>query len=434
MAESKSPLVRLRQPRFYLPPLIILVCSLLGGLLILTRPTVEPREIEPEERIVRYLVARPGMVQLSVESQGTVAPRSESELIAQVAGIVVWVSPSMISGGFYDKGEELLRIEAQDYEAALERARAAVVRAESEFDRAEREQQRTRKLLQNNAASTAQVDDADNASRVAGAGLREAVANRAQAERDLARTIMRAPFQGRVRSEAVGEGQFVNRGTTLARLYSTDFAEVRLPIPDRQIAFLDLPLANQSDRVGTRGPAVRLEARFAGRPHVWRGELVRTEGEIDPRSRMVHVIARVEDPYGHRARDPEGAPSSPAPSMETPGPEPARRPPLAVGLYVRAEIEGRKVAGVTRLPRVAMRSLDQVLLVDGDDRLRFRSVEVLKADRDEVLISGGLEADERVVVSPMDSVTEGLKVRPLPATPRSSRAVTGIGGEEDNPS
>jgi multidrug efflux pump subunit AcrA (membrane-fusion protein) len=140
---------------------------------------------------------------------------------------------------------------------------------------------------------------------------------------------------------------------------------------------------------------VRLFARFGGAEREWRGRVVRTEGEIDARSRMVHVVARVEDPYGRSAGG-EG-------------------PPLAVGLFVRGEIQGRTAPGVAVLPRAALRGDDQVLVLDDEGRLRFRDVEVLRALRDEVVVSGGLAAGERVCVSALETVVEGMKVRVAPA-------------------
>jgi multidrug efflux pump subunit AcrA (membrane-fusion protein) len=140
---------------------------------------------------------------------------------------------------------------------------------------------------------------------------------------------------------------------------------------------------------------VRLHAKFAGGEHVWSGTVVRTEGEIDPESRMVHVVARVEAPY---ARE-----------------EAAGRPPLAVGLFVRAEIEGREVHGVVVLPRAAVHQNDRVWVVDAEGRLRERTVDVLRSIQDEVVVAGGLRSGERVVVSPLETAVEGMAVEPQSA-------------------
>ena len=118
---------------------------------------------------------------------------------------------------------------------------------------------------------------------------------------------------------------------------------------------------------------------------------MRTEGEIDPRSRMVHAVARVENPY-ERGADPD-------------------RPPLAAGLWVEAEIAGIKLKDVMVLPRAALRGEDQMLVLDDDDRLHFRTVDVLRRTRDRVILRGGLEAGERVCLTPLAVVAEGMQVR-----------------------
>ena len=295
-------------------PIAFLALGAVGvGLVWATRPQASPRPADVTAPLVRTLRVTPQSVQFAVRANGTVMPRTQSDLVPQVSGQVVWVSSSLVSGGFFDAGEPLMRIDPLDYEAALESARAALARAQSEFARARTERDRQRELAQRSVASQAQIDDADNAFRVAQAQKREARANLERAERELERTQIEAPYEGRVRSENVDVGQFVSRGSGVAQLYAVDFAEVRLPIPDRELAYLDVRLRSRaaeqaSEEESLPRPEVRLHAEFAGRQHTWRGSVVRTEGEIDPRTRVVHVVARVEQPY---AKDPPLACSSP---------------------------------------------------------------------------------------------------------------------------
>jgi len=210
-----------------------------------------------------------------------------------------------------------------------------------------------------------------------------------------------------VRSESVDVGQFAMRGTPLASLYAVDFVEVRLPLPDRELAYLDLPLSSPplaphegEGRPGqgehATGPKVLLHADFAGERYTWEGRVVRTEGEIDPKTRMVHVVARVADPYGRDA-------SADAEQRE--------RPPLAVGLFVEAEILGREIERATLLPRVALREGGRVYVVDAEGRLRFRDVEVLREEREQVVIGRGLRDGERVCISPLAAALDGMRVR-----------------------
>lgn len=358
----------------------------------------------PEERprfdsapLVRVLEAKAAPYRFDVKSQGEVSPGREGDLIPQVSGEVVWTAPSLEAGGFFEKDEVLARIDPADYRVERETARASVARTRSEFGRASKERDRQRRLASQSVASESRIDDAENAYRVAEASLREAEARLEKADRDLARTELKAPYRGRVRSEQVDLGQFVTRGAAIGRIYSVDYAEVRLPLPDRELAYLDLPLIPGPDdagdpaaRAAAASPQVTLEAHFAGQLRQWRGELVRTEAELDPRSRMIHVVARVSDPYGLEIE---------------------RGAPLAVGLFVEATIAGTTIGETFVLPRDALREDDQVYVIDAENRLHFREVEVLRTEREQVVLRGGLQEGELVCVSPLQAAIDGMKVR-----------------------
>lgn len=386
----------MEHPLKLLLPIGIVITGVLGAVaLYFTRPDVETSSPEALARLVRVVEVTPENVQLRVTTHGTVAPRTESDLVPEVSGPIVWVSPSFTSGGFFEAGDPLVRIDPLDYRVALELARANLARAESELERETKELERQQNLADKEIASPAKLDMAVTAERVARAARRQARANLEKAERDLERTEIRAPFTGRVRERTADVGQFVNRGTPMARLYATDFAEIRLPVSDDELAFLDLPLWYRDDGADAEGSVVELRADFAGAEHTWEGRVVRTEGEIDPKTRMIHVIARVEDPY-RRSGD---------------------RPPLAVGLFVEAKILGRQAEGVVKVPRAAMRGSDQLLVADAEDRLRFRRVQVIRAGRDEVVIRSGLEAGDRVIVSSVEAAVDGMEVRPVTSDP-----------------
>jgi RND family efflux transporter MFP subunit len=386
-----------------LVPLAILAAGvLIVGIVVLTQPSVEAGPARVNAPLVSVIEVQPRDLRFSVHTQGTVVPRTESGLIPQVAGEVIWVSPRLVSGGYFEAAEPLLRIDPADHRVELEAARAVVARTKSEFARARTEIERQRSLAVQGVASQARIDDAEEAFQVSEAELREHTAKLARAERDLDRTEIRAPYKGRVRSEKVDVGQFVSRGASIATLYATDYAEVRLPLPDRDLFYLDTPFDLSGERVASdgdsketqSGPEVQLRAEFAGALRTWIGHIVRTEGEIDAKSRMVHLVARVEDPYGQN-----GVTDS---------------APLAVGLFVEAEIQGRNVEDVFVLPRTALRTdagSDLVYVVDAGDRLRFKSVDVLRAKRDEVVIGGGLLPGDRVCVSPLAAAIDGMAVR-----------------------
>ena len=388
------------------PRQILIVASILVGtlatvsLLRLFASKPAERESPSAAPLVRVEIAQPQEFQFIVRAHGSVSPRTQSDLVPQVSGEVTWVARALVAGGFFERGDPLVKIDRADAEVDLETARANVARAESEFDRAETERKRQVQLQERSVASPAAMDDAENAFRVARAALREARARLSRAERDLARTVLRAPYDGRVRSEQVDVGQFVQRGGPIGKLYAVDYAEVRLPLPDRELAYVDVPLARNAaatpdSESAAPGPPVRLHANFAGHDRIWHGTIVRTEGELDPSSRMVHVVARVADPYGIGS---DGVDA-----------------PLAVGLFVEAEIEGKRIDAAYVLPRTALRGDQRVYLIDDQSRLRFRDVEVLRAERGRVVIGAGLSPGDRVCVSPLSAVIDGMKVRVIDA-------------------
>ncbi len=376
-------------PKVVLPLAVLALASLVAGIMIATSSPVSGRPSERTLRAVRVVPVETRTVQLSVHSQGTVAPRTESELIPEVSGRVVWTAASLVSGGYFDQGEALLRIAPEDYAAAVERARAALRRAQGENRHARQNLKRRKGLASQDMVSEAALDDAERTARVADANLREARVLLEQAERDLGRTEIAAPFSGRVREEHVDVGQFLNRGQAFATLYATDFVEVRLPIADAQLAYLEIPIWQRRSRPDEVLPEVMLTARFAGSEYEWHGRVVRTEGEIDPKSRLVHVVARV-------ANDAAGG-----------------TPPLPVGLFVQAQIAGRSAQDVFVIPRQALQRHGRVFVLDSEDRLQFREVEVLRIVGDDALIRDGLAEGERVCISPIQAPVEGMQVQPV---------------------
>lgn len=381
-----------RIPKRVVLPIVIVAAGFIGAtVLVAARAKVEIRPPELTAPLVRVRTVEPKDTRLDVWGQGTVQPRTESNLVAEVEGRVLWVSPALVSGGFFKKDEPLVRLDATDQELHVARTAATVESSASRLSLAKKTLERNRTLAKNGAISKRELDAAENEARVAEAMQREADAAFQQARRNLDRSEIRAPFDGRVRSENIDVGQFLSKGASIAKIYAVDFAEVRLPLADADLAFLDLDLARHAGREGNDGPAVDLTADFAGQTRNWTGRITRTEGEIDQRSRMVHVIVRVEDPYG-RAADDGGA-------------------PLAVGLFVDATIAGRPLPEAVTLPREAMRGKDYVLVVDEDDRLAKREVIVVRRLRDEVILSEGLRAGDRVLLSNVEGATAGMKVR-----------------------
>ena len=384
-------------------PILVLALGAYGALIIIGAKT-EPEQRPPEISLpqVHVMEVKSASRQLKVHTEGTVAPKTASQLTPEVSGRVVWVSPALATGGFFKAGEVLLRVDSRVYQLSVVRARSGVAQAKLKLATEEQEAALARQEWESlGSGPPTSLVLREPQIHEAKASLAAAEAALEQAEYDLERTKVRAPYDGRVWSESVDVGQFVAPGGALARLYGVDFVEVRLPIPDGELAYLDLLLTYRGQSRTAQGPKVVLRSEFAGKDHQWAGRIVRTEGEIDPKTRMVHAIAQVKDPYG-RGSD-------------------RSRPPLAVGMFVEAEIEGKWVSDVVVLPRSVLRG-DQVLVVDETDRLYYRQVEILRAESDQVLISSGLSEGERVCVSALQTPVNGMRVEVL----------EGLVGDEDS--
>ncbi len=374
-----------------LGPIAVLVGGLaLAVLIAATGPRTKPVSQASQPVAVQTMQAQKQTVRMQITAHGEVFPKTESSLVAEVAGRVTSVAPAMVSGGFFSKGDVLVEIEPIDYQAALAQSRAHLASVRSELSNAEKEYRRLKELAERESVSESSLDGAHNRLTIANASLQEANVLVSRAERDLERTRLIAPYDGRVRTERVDAGQFVNRGEAIATLYSIDFAEVRLPVHDDDLALLPLSLGRRQIENAPMPKAI-LKAQFSGALRSWEARVVRTEGELDPQTRMVNLIAQVRSPYDQSAD----------------------APPLTVGLFVEAEIEGNPVENVVVVPRSALRQGNRVHLVSADNRLVFRNVEVIRVSDESAYIGDGIENGDTICLSALDSPVEGQFVRPL---------------------
>ncbi|MCP3914112.1 MAG: efflux RND transporter periplasmic adaptor subunit [bacterium] len=375
---------------------LVLFLVLLAGSALVAKALMDSRpEPETEARdIVVPLVAvstvSPRSFKLEVASQGEVRPRTETTLASEVPGRVTFAAPAFEEGGLFAEDDVLLRLDRSELELALVSAEAMVRQAATALER-ERAEADVAARAYRDLGSGEASPLALRAPQLAEAEARVAAAEaeRDRVELDLARTTIRAPYEGRVRKKHVGLGQVVARGEPLAELYATDAAEVRLLLSDRELARLDLPRLFGAEE--GEGPRVELSARFAGREETWLAQVVRTEGELDPQTRMIAVVARVDDPYGRTEAH-------------------AGRAPLYAGLFVSARIDGRTAHDIFVLPRTALRGTDRVHVVVGEGRLAFRSVEILWSDDAQVVVSGGLVEGDVVVLTPLAAPIEGMRL------------------------
>jgi RND family efflux transporter MFP subunit len=357
--------------------------------LVKTAPT--PDQVKPEEiaTSIRVLEVNRERIRLEVTSQGSVMPYKESELIPEVNGRVSWMSPSLLPGGYFAKDEVLLRIDDRDYRSTVARGQSTLTRAQAEEELARFELGRMEELVKKKLTSQSSLETVLRNHRIADAVLQDSKIALEQAERDLQRTEIRAPYEGLVRSEKVDLGQYVSRGQSIASIYAAQSAEVRLPLADKQLAYLDLPLGYRGELAEEVAPEVLLFTDYGGKHYEWTGKLVRTEAEIDSKSRMVTAVVRVNNSDN------------------------ADQPDLPIGLFVNARIKGRWAEGVVTIPRAALRNQNQVLVVDKDNRIYYRRIEVMRFENDNVIVSDGLESGDVVNISPLQTIIEGMRVKPI---------------------
>lgn len=370
----------------------------LGIIFSLVAAKPEPHRANAQPRPVAVFVdeAELQTVALTVESQGQARPRTQINLVPQVAGRITYVNPNFIEGGFFEAGETLVQIEDADYRLAVTRAAAQVAQAEQALarERAESELAASEwQALGQGEASALTLREPQMAE--ARAQLAAAEAALQSARLDLQRTRVSAPFSGRVRSKNADLGQYVGPGTNLGEVFSTDTVLVRLPLTDHQLGLLGIPVAyNAAADANDDGIRVTLTATLAGRQHAWEGRITRTDSAIDPQTRVLYAIAEVADPYGAAAEG--GA-------------------PLAVGLFVNARIEGREVENVSILPRSALRGEDSVYVAEVGGTLSVRTVEVIDSSPDRVVVSSGVRGGELVVTSPIRGANNGMRVQTFSA-------------------
>jgi RND family efflux transporter MFP subunit len=368
-------------------PIAVLIVGVAAAALIASARKAPPRVDRPAlGPLVEVVEVQVTDVPVTVSGHGEVSPRVAVDVVPQVPGQVVRVHPSFVAGGFFRAGEVLVVIEPRDYELAVERALAAVARATVTLQREQAEAEVAREEwdeLHPGEEPTSGLVVREPQVRQAEAELAAAIADLDVAKLNLERTRISLPFDGVVVSENVDVGQFVGNGNRLATVYGTDVVDVRVPLDSRELAWFDVPTGR-----GQQGPRAEVSITLGNGVVAWEGRVTRMEAQVDQSSRMVHVVVEVADPY------------------ETTADHPALLP----GTFVDVRIFGRTLSGVVPLPRYAMREGNQVWVFDGG-ALRVRDVDVLRADRQQTLISSGLEEGDLVIVSSLDAVTDGMKVR-----------------------
>lgn len=374
---------------------VLLFGIIVTGILLKFGPKPEEKEAEALIPPVEFVVAEPAPYQLVVRSEGTVVARNEANLIPEVSGRVIELGPDFRDGAFFAEGDVLLKIDPITYEAALAETKARLAAAKLVLAQEEALKAEAQREWENlGRGEPTELTLREPQIEKAQADLEAARKAVALAARNLDRTVIRAPFDGRLRERRVGLGQLVvANATVLGSAYSTDAVEIPVPLSLEEVRFLP----NGALRADSPQTPATVTVEIGEERFTWEGVLDRLEGALDERSRMVRAVVRVNDPYGREKVDAAAE---------------AKGPPLTVGMFATVELTGRQLEEAFDLPRAVMVRQNAVDVIDAENRLHRQTVEVVQTTPERAVVVGGLNAGDRLNVTPIDFFIEGMKVAP----------------------
>jgi RND family efflux transporter MFP subunit len=378
-----------------LPLIVIIVAFVIAWLMSLTKPDSLELESPNREVAVKTAVIQKSQVQLKVKSQGTVQPLTRTMLVSEVSGIVMALAPQFEVGGTFAKGDVLIKLDPADYQVAKQRADAQLQSAKAQLlseqarsSQAKKEWEMTGRPLNEAPVLALRTPFlAEAQSR-----LLQAQAEVKQAELKLQRTVIRAPYAGMISATMVDVGQYVTIGARLGETFAIDFAEIRLPMTDKDLSKLGWNATSADQSIFNKNK-VQLKSTVNGKSVTWQAVLVRSEGTIEQSSRVQYLVAQVADPYNIKGV--------------------VDRPRLLVGSFVEAMVSGKMIDDVYTLPRHALRSNNRVATVDSDQRLKLLAVDYTYEDHANYYVNAGLEGQVEVVTSGMGIMVDGMKLKPF---------------------
>lgn len=340
------------------------------------KPKAEKEPIVRALPVVEVAPVEKETLKLQLPSQGMVEPARETQVAAEVAGKVVWVSEKFEAGGQFSKGEPMIRLETADYESALAQAKSSKAQAELALATEEAQGEKALRDWQRLGRGGKPTDLTLRKPQIvsAKAQIDAAKANVEKAQRDLARTEIKADYDSRLEGISVELGSYLAPGSRVAQVYAVAPFEIRLPLSLDEFAL-----------IGTNPNAV-LRTSAGGQNFEWKGKVVRQEGVIDRTSRSVYLVAEVS-------------------------PRPSDIAIMQPGLFVQADVEGRTIRNAVRVPLKAFYGEDRLVLVGPDNRLKFRTVTILRRQGDEAIVTAGLDEGEQICLTPIEAVIEGMEVK-----------------------
>ena len=380
-----------RAVKIILPILVIVAAVLAFKMLGNLKPTPQRHATHDQGLLVEVTSLQATSHRVTVYATGTVAASQQINLTPQVGGQVSWISQRLVAGGTFWKGDLLLRIDSRDYELAIEQAKAEVAQAQVALA-SEQEQARISQAEWDSIQFPGKGEPGPLVTHALQLKQQKAIlaaaeASLEKAQLNLQRTEIRAPFNGRIRSEQVDIGQYLPTGSTIAVFAGTDYAEIEVPLPLADLHWLQVPRSNDE-----RGSQVTVNApQFTSSS--WRGHISRALGEIDATSRMAQLIVQVKNPYQLNKNNPG--------------------PILSHGLFVELELEGKTLENVMIIPRSALHTGNMIWLADKNNRLVTRQVDILRREKEQLIIKNVISANERLILTSLSGAADGALLRPV---------------------
>tara|TARA_R110002050_G_scaffold229209_1_gene364809 strand:+ start:167 stop:1510 length:1344 start_codon:yes stop_codon:yes gene_type:complete len=396
MNQSTSLTTKKSKVKKIIIPVVILITTFFISQIIINNPPKSNRgsgEIAAKIT-VETLPLVPQRYTIMLNSFGTVQPRTQSVLVAQVSGEINEISQQFRNGGFFEKGDVLVQLDDRDHRAEVNLNQANLLSAKQALLE---EQARAKQALIDwqrlgNGAQASALVLREPQLAAAQAQVLSAQANLEKAQLQLERTNIVAPFAGRILTKHVDLGRVVASNTQLADIYAIDYVEIRLPIKNKDLSFMALPEEYRDSNKTVQGTMVQLTSTLIGQQQ-WQGEIVRTEGAVDENSQQLYVVAQIDNPYDVSNN---------------------KVAPIKIGQYVNAEITGRTIEKALVIPNSAIYQGSYVYVVENiEDKnvLKRKDINIRWQNNEDALIEAGLTFGEKLVLTPLGQVSSGTPVK-----------------------
>ncbi|WP_394185808.1 efflux RND transporter periplasmic adaptor subunit [Pseudoalteromonas tetraodonis] len=383
-------------------PAAIIIATIFSVMFIKGNPPKASRFSAPPKAKINVAVKPLQLIDYPVEidSFGKVKPRTQSMLVAQVSGLIIDINEQFREGGFFEKGDVLLQLDDRDLKAEVKSAQANLLNAEQNLLE---EQARGRQALTDwqrlgNESEPSILVLRKPQLAAAQAQVLSAQAQLEKAQLNLERTKIKAPYAGRVLNRSVDLGQVVSNNMQLATIYATDSVEIRLPIKNKDLPFINLPEQYRDGAKNQRGSAVNFTSDLIGEQQ-WQGQLIRTEGAIDESAQQLYVVAKINDPYKSTSDN---------------------QYPVKIGQYVKAKINGKVASQVLVIPNSAIYQGSYVYVVE-NGTLQRKNIALAWQNALQGIVSKGLEAGSQLVLTPLGQVSSGTPVQIMDATLKAQK-------------